>query len=83
MTAPNITNIQLRSSTLATNGWYKAAALITAQVTFSESVFVSGVPKLNLLFGDMVLAGNYSSGSSTSSVKSAVLNFIFTVPAGV
>lgn len=71
-TAPTILNV---TSTKA-NGAYKAGSVIDIQITFSESVSVTGVPVLNLNTTPARTA-SYASGSGTS-----VLTFNYTVQAG-
>ena len=73
-TAPTVTGV---SSTLA-DGSYKAGQVIPVTVTFSETVTVTGTPRLTLSTGSpATTAVNYTSGSGTS-----VLTFNYTVAAG-
>ena len=44
MTSPTIAGVQFSSTTSNTDGWVKKAAIVTAKVTFSEGVFVTGKP---------------------------------------
>lgn len=67
---PTVTGVT--SST--TNGSYKSGDPISIQVTFSETVFVSGTPQLALNSGG---TANYSSGSGT-----VTLTFSYTVASG-
>lgn len=59
------------------NGSYKAGDTISIQVTFSESVIVTGTPQLTLETGSTDRVLNYASGSGTNS-----LTFSYTVQAG-
>jgi hypothetical protein len=61
-------------SSTATDGYYKAAATISIQVTFSAAVTVTGTPTLALNTGVTV---NYASGSGTTT-----LTFTYTVATG-
>lgn len=70
-TAPTVVSV---SSTNA-NGFYRAGELITIQVTFSEVVLVSGMPRIQLNTTPMRYA-NYLSGTSTT-----VLNFSYVIQA--
>jgi hypothetical protein len=58
------------------NGTYGTGSVIPVQVTFSESVIVTGTPRLTLALGSSVNV-NYTSGSGTST-----LTFTYTVAAG-
>ena len=58
------------------NGSYKVGDTISIQVTFSESVVVSGTPQLTLETGSTDRVLNYASGSGTNS-----LTFNYTVQA--
>lgn len=70
---PTVSSI---NSTTA-NGSYKVGDTISIQVTFSESVIVTGTPQLTLETGSTDRALNYASGSGTNS-----LTFSYTVQAG-
>ena len=72
-TPPTVTSVN--SST--NNGSYKVGDIISIQVTFSESVIVSGTPQLTLETGSTNRVLNYASGSGTNS-----LTFSYTVQAG-
>jgi alpha-tubulin suppressor-like RCC1 family protein len=72
-TAPTVS---LVTSSTANNS-YKAGQAISIQVTFTESVTVTGFPQLTLATGGAGTAVNYSSGSGTTS-----LTFTYTVGAG-
>ena len=72
-TSPTITSIN--SST--TNGTYKAGDVISIQVNFSESVAVTGTPRLTLETGSTDRAVNYASGTGSNQ-----LTFTYTVQAG-
>lgn len=71
--APFVTNV---TSTTA-NGFYGAGSVIVVTVTFSEVVFVTGVPQLTLATGGPGTPVNYTSGSGTDT-----LTFTYTVAAG-
>jgi hypothetical protein len=72
-TPPTITNVT--SSTA--DGRYKAGAVVSVQVQFSEAVNVSGTPQLTLATGATNRAVDYTSGSGTNT-----LTFDYTVQAG-
>ncbi|MBK7003044.1 MAG: DUF4347 domain-containing protein [Rhodoferax sp.] len=71
--APTVTGVT--SSTA--NGSYNAGDVISIQVTFSESVTVSGTPQLTLETGATDRTINYASGS-----PGTTLTFSYTVQAG-
>jgi hypothetical protein len=73
VTSPTVDNIN--SSTA--NGSYKAGAVISIQVTFSENVTVTGTPRLTLETGSTDRIVDYASGSGTNT-----LTFTYTVQAG-
>jgi hypothetical protein len=70
---PTVTAINSSTS----NGSYKLGDTISIQVTFSESVIVTGTPQLTLETGSTDRVLNYASGSGTNS-----LTFSYTVQAG-
>jgi hypothetical protein len=70
---PSITNVT--SST--TNGSYNAGDVISIQVTFDQTVTVSGTPGLSLETGSTDQVANYTSGSGTNT-----LTFEYTIQAG-
>lgn len=72
-TVPTVTNV----TSTTTNGTYKAGDTIDVTVTFSESVTVTGTPRITLETGSSDAIVNYSSGSGTST-----LTFTYTVAAG-
>ncbi len=72
-TAPAVTNVT--SSTA--NGSYNAGDVISVQVSFNETVIVSGTPRVVLETGATDRNANYSSGSN-----STTLSFTYTVQAG-
>ncbi len=67
--------IPLASSTA--NGRYSTGDLITLSLQFSEAVFVTGTPRLQLETGATDQFATYSSGSGTTT-----LSFSYTVQAG-
>ena len=71
--APTVTNV---TSTLA-NGSYRINQVVPVTVTFSESVTVSGTPRITLATGGGGDVVGYSSGS-----VGTVLTFDYTVGAG-
>lgn len=72
--APTVTNI---TSSLA-NGSYKAGQVVPVQVTFSQTVVVTGTPQITLSTGSPATTlVSYSSGSGTNT-----LTFNYTVAAG-
>ena len=72
-TAPTISSINSSTS----NGTYKTGDVISIQVNFSESVAVTGTPKLTLETGGTDRAVSYASGTGTNQ-----LTFTYTVQAG-
>lgn len=72
-TAPTVTTVT--SST--TNGSYRAGQSINVQVSFSESVTVTGTPQITLETGSSDAVVNYASGTG-----SANLSFTYTIQAG-
>lgn len=72
-TAPTVTNVT--SSTA--NGSYNAGDVVNVQVTFSETVLVTGTPRITLETGATDRNVNYTSGSNSST-----LVFAYTVQAG-
>ena len=58
VTAPTVQNV----TSTAANGTYKAGAVLSVTVTFSEAVLVSGTPQLKLKTGQIDRAVNYTSG---------------------
>ncbi|MEK7865488.1 MAG: hypothetical protein AAB434_02315, partial [Planctomycetota bacterium] len=71
--APFVTNVTSPTA----NGFYGVGAVITVTVTFSDVVFVTGVPQLTLATGGPGTPVNYTSGSGTNT-----LTFTYTVAAG-
>jgi len=71
-TPPTISTVSSTS-----NGSYKAGDVIDVRVTFSETVTVTGTPRITLETGATDRVVNYSSGSG-----STVLVFNYTVQAG-
>jgi hypothetical protein len=75
-TAPTISTVALSSSAGADNT-YKAGDVVSATVTFSEAVTVTGTPQLTLNVGGSNKTANYASGSGTTA-----LVFSYAVQAG-
>ena len=71
-TAPQTTSVSASNA----DGSYKAADVIHVELTFSDTVFVTGTPKLTLNTAPSRTA-SYASGSGTS-----ILTFDYTVQAG-
>ena len=71
-TAPTVSSVSASNA----DGSYKAAAVIHVELTFSDTVLVTGTPKLTLNTTPSRTA-NYASGSGTST-----LTFDYTVQAG-
>ncbi len=71
----NATVTNITSST--SNGSYKAGDTVSVQVTFSQTVNVTGTPQLTLETGTTDEAVNYTSGSGSNT-----LTFTYTVQAG-
>lgn len=72
-TAPTVSSVT--SSTA--NGAYNAGDSISIQVTFSETVLVTGTPQITLETGSTDRVGSYVSGSN-----SAIMTFAYTVQGG-
>ena len=72
-TAPTVTTV----SSSTTNGSYRAGQSINVQVSFSESVTVTGTPQITLETGSSDAVVNYASGTG-----SANLSFTYTIQAG-
>lgn len=70
--APSISAIGL-TSTQAQNGTLNAGDIVTATVTFSESVSVKGTPSINLQVGAATKVANFSDATGS------LVNFIYTV----
>ena len=73
ITAPTVTNV----SSTTDNGSYNATKTIDVTVTFSESVDVTGTPRILLETGATDRYATYSSGTTTNT-----LSFSYTVQAG-
>jgi hypothetical protein len=73
---PTVNGIVLTSATGIQNNTLNAGDELTATVTFSESVTVSGTPQLALRIGNDTVQATYASGSTTSS-----LTFTYTIQA--
>ncbi len=71
--AASVTNV----TSTTPNGSYKAGAPVTIDVSFSESVTVSGTPQLRLETGATDALINYTSGSGSSTLR-----FTYTVSSG-
>jgi len=72
-TPPDVTNI----SSSKPDGTYGTGEIIDIMVTFSEPVFVTGIPQLTLETGSIDAVINYVSGSGTDT-----LTFTYTVISG-
>ncbi|NDF54586.1 MAG: hypothetical protein EB145_10390, partial [Proteobacteria bacterium] len=72
-TSPTVSSV----SSTKTNGRYKAGEVIAIEISFNDSVTVSGTPQITLETGTNDQIVNYSSGSGTST-----LVFNYTVAAG-
>jgi hypothetical protein len=72
-TAPTVASVDSNTA----DGAYKALAVIGVTVNFSESVIVTGTPRLTLETGTTDRVVNYTSGSTTSQ-----LLFNYTVQSG-
>lgn len=74
---PTVTAVALTAATGALNGTLNAGDTVTATVTLSEPVLVTGTPLLTLLLDGTPLTAPYSGGSTTASLR-----FTATIPAG-
>jgi hypothetical protein len=72
-TAPTVADV----SSTKDDGFYKAAEVIPIQITFSEEVFVTGTPRIELETGGVDRYALYVSGSGSST-----LTFNYTVQLG-
>ncbi len=79
MANPAITNVQFSSIMANAQGWLKRGSIVTADVSFSQAVFVTGRPLLNLQVGSQIFQAMYLNGSSNLFQNSNVLKFRFTV----
>ena len=75
-TAPTINNISITSDA-GTDNTYVVDDVIQVQVTFSETVAVTGIPQLPVLIGNTTRQATYQNGNN-----SATLTFTYTVVAG-
>ena len=75
--APTIDSVMLSSATGAQNNSLNAGDTVSATVTFSEAITVSGSPTLALGIGAALVQASYVSGSGSSA-----LVFSYTVLAG-
>lgn len=75
--APTVTAVALTSASGAQGNWLNAGDVVTARVTFSEAVTVSGSPSLALTINGSVVQAAYSSGSGSTQ-----LLFPYTIQAG-
>ncbi len=69
---PTVTNVTSNSA----NGIYKQGAVINIQITFTDSIYVTGAPMLEMETGAMDRKASYASGSGTTT-----LNFVYRVSA--
>ena len=72
--APMVTNVAITGATGSQNNRLNAGDVVSASVTFSESVNVTGLPQLILNIGGNTVKADYASGSGTS-----VLTFNYTI----
>ncbi|MGB5910715.1 MAG: NosD domain-containing protein [Promethearchaeia archaeon] len=70
---PSVTNVSSTDS----DGTYGIGAIISITITFSETVYVAGVPTLTLETGTIDAVATYSSGTGTNT-----LTFTYTVIIG-
>jgi methionine-rich copper-binding protein CopC len=75
--APMVTSVALTGATGSQNNRLNAGDVVSASVTFSESVNVTGLPQLALNIGGNTVKADYASGSGTS-----VLTFNYTILSG-
>ena len=66
--APIVNNVAITSATGIQNSTLNANDVVTASVTFSELVNVTGVPKLALNIGGTTVYADYTSGTGTSTL---------------
>ncbi|MGE4503495.1 MAG: DUF4347 domain-containing protein, partial [Thiomicrospira sp.] len=76
-TAPTITNVALTSALGIENDFLNEGDTVTATVTFSEAVDVTGTPQLALNIGGTTVQANYAGGTGTTA-----LTFSYTILAG-
>jgi hypothetical protein len=77
ITAPSVSTIALTSATGIQNNRLNVGDVVTATVTFSEAVTVTGTPRLALLVGATTVQANYAGGTGTNA-----LTFTYTILAG-
>jgi len=75
--APTVGSVALSSATGAQNNTLNAGDTVTATVTFSEAVTVTGTPQLALNIGGTTVQADCTGGSGT-----ATLTFTYTILAG-
>ncbi|MEB3200734.1 MAG: Calx-beta domain-containing protein [Synechococcaceae cyanobacterium] len=75
--AASVTGVALSAASGAVNGLLNAGDTVTATVSFSETVLVSGTPSLALRLNGSLVQAAYSGGSGSS-----VLSFRATIQAG-
>jgi hypothetical protein len=68
---PLVQEVRLASAQGAQDGWLNVGDVVTAQVVFSEPVFVQGGPQLGLQIGQAVVQSSYSAGSGTNTRRSS------------
>ncbi|MFO1027679.1 MAG: Hint domain-containing protein [Acetobacteraceae bacterium] len=76
-TAPTISSEAISGATGILNSTLNAGDVVTASVTMSETVYVTGAPTLALNIGGTTVAASYASGSGSN-----VLTFTYTILAG-
>ncbi len=72
--APTVSSVAISSATGIQNNFLNVGDVITASVTMSENVTVTGTPQLALSIGGTIVQANYSAGSGTSQ-----LTFTYTI----
>lgn len=73
----SVASISLSSGSTVLNGTMNEGDLVTASVTFSESVNITGTPTLNLKVNNVSRPGTFSTLTSNS-----IASFIYTIQAG-
>ena len=72
--APTVSSVALTATSESTNSVLNAGDTVTATVTMSESVTITGTPQLALNIGGTTVQADYASGTGTTS-----LTFTYTI----
>lgn len=76
-TNPTVSTVAITGATGVSNSFVNVGDVVTATVTFSKSVTITGSPTLGLNIGGTVVQAAYSSGSGSTSIL-----FTYTIQSG-